>query len=389
MKKLIVILSFVVACSVSCRKDIGPVVANQTLLLYMPWSTNLTSYFMQNIKDFETVLKGNILKNNRILVFLSSSATEATMFELKYERGRNVRTTLKEYTSPAFTTAEGITAILQDVIAFAPSEHYAMIVGSHGMGWLPVDRAPMQRRLSAGEEKYHWEYERRPMTRFFGGLAPDVQTEVTTLAEAIKNAGVKMDYILFDDCYMSTIEVAYDLKDVTDYLIACPTEIMAYGFPYHTVGKHLVGEVNLQGVVSEFYNFYKNYDYPYATIGVTVCAELDRLAVIMKEINQRFSFDRALLGSLQRMDGYSPVIFFDFGDYVRKLCPDNSLFNRFEAQLRRTVPPNLGRHTEYYYTAVTDGIIKINVFTGTTISDPSENTKAAAKTATAWYKATH
>ncbi len=242
MKKLVVILSLVAACSISCRKDIEPAVAQRTLLLYMPWSTNLTGHFRQNIADFETAIRENGLKNSRILVFLSSSATEATMFELKYEGGKNTRTTLKEYTSPTFTTAEGITTILKDMIAFAPAKHYAMAIGSHGMGWLPVDRAPMQRSLSA-DEKYHWEYERRPMTRFFGGLTPDVQTEVTALAAGIQNAGVKMDYILFDDCYMSTIEVAYDLKEVTDYLIACPTEIMAYGFPYHTVGKHLVGEV--------------------------------------------------------------------------------------------------------------------------------------------------
>lgn len=41
-----------------------------------------------------------------------------------------------------------------------------------------------------------------------------------------------MEYILFDDCYMSSLEAAYDLRHVTRHLIACPTEIMAYGMPY-------------------------------------------------------------------------------------------------------------------------------------------------------------
>ena len=35
-----------------------------------------------------------------------------------------------------------------------------------------------------------------------------------------------MEYILFDDCYMSSIEVAYELKDVTKYLIGSTSEMM-------------------------------------------------------------------------------------------------------------------------------------------------------------------
>lgn len=46
-----------------------------------------------------------------------------------------------------------------------------------------------------------------------------------------------MEYILFDDCYMSSLEVAYDLRHVTRHLIACPTEIMVYGMPYSHIGE--------------------------------------------------------------------------------------------------------------------------------------------------------
>ncbi len=200
--------------------------------------------------------------------------------------------------------------------------------------------------------------------------------------------GLKMDYILFDDCYMSSIEVAYDLKDVTDYLIASPTEVMVYGYPYHIIGKYLIGNFNLEGIVNGFYDFYENYAYPYATIGVTVCSELDDLSLIMKEINQYCQFDRNKLNSIQRMDGYSPVIFYDMGDYVRNLCYDGNLLRRFEAQLERVVPSNLSLHTSDFY-SMSRGVVPINVFTGITISDPSENVKAITKTETAWYKATH
>lgn len=77
---------------------------------------------------------------------------------------------------------------------------------------------------------------------------------------------------------------------------------------------------------------------PCGTIGVTDCSELDNLAAIMKEINQRYTFNEELTGELQRLDGYTPTIFFDYGDYVSKLCSDPDLLEQFNEQLKRAVP---------------------------------------------------
>lgn len=392
MKKIIILAFIMSFGAISCITDEvliplpPPSETEHTLFMYMPWSTDLTGYFERNITDFETTLKNNPLHNNRLIVFFSSSATEAKMFELKYEKGNIIRDTLKEYKNPAFTTANGITSILNDVKYFAPAKDYSMIISSHGMGWLPVPGR--SRTAKEVHDKYYWEYEGAILTRFFGGQSPDVQTEISALTAGIANAEMKMDYIMFDDCYMSSVEVAYDLKGVTDYLIACPTEIMAYGFPYHTVGKYLIGDVDLHGVCEEFYEFYSTYKYPYGTIAVTVTAELDSLAAVMKEINQKFSFNTSLLNVVQRMDGYSPVVFFDMGDYVSKLCTDETLYNRFKSQLDRTVPPDLSLHTPSYYSA-SRGEVVINTFSGVTISDPSTHNWAVNKAETAWYKATH
>lgn len=147
-----------------------------------------------------------------------------------------------------------------------------------------------------------------------------------------------MEYILFDDCYMSTVEVAYDLKNVTSHLIASTSEIMAYGMPYDKIGQYLIGNIDYEKVCDGFYSFYSNYVTPCGTIGVTDCSELDNLAAIMKEINQRYTFNEELTGELQRLDGYTPTIFFDYGDYVSKLCSDPDLLEQFNEQLKRTVP---------------------------------------------------
>lgn len=405
------VLFLVLSVSViACKNDEPDPIANkQTVFIYMPWSSNLLSAFEQNIDDMEKAVLERGLKNERVLVFLAQNPTRASLFELVYnkssiypaKRKSVTRKALKEYhfsSNPEYTTMEGISGILKDVQGYAQAHRYGMIIGCHGMGWIPVEtkktstfRSRRADKQTPEVYKKHWEYTDRPLTRYFGGTESKYQTEIKTLADAISDAGMKMEYILFDDCYMSTVEVAYELKKATNYLIGSTCEIMRYGMPYHVIGKHLIGNVNYQAITEGFYSFYSNYEYPYGTIAVTKCSELDELAAIMKQINTEYTFDEKLLGSLQKLDGYTPVKFFDCGDYVSKLCKDSDLLNQFNKQLERTVPYK--RNTEYYYSMTLPyppGTEKIRTFSGITISDPSIHPVAiTSKKETLWYKATH
>ena len=87
----------------------------QTVFMYLPWSNNLTSFFYQNIADLKSIIGNNILKNERVIVFICTSATKATLSELVYENGKSVQKTLKnyDYPDPTYTTAEGITSIFE------------------------------------------------------------------------------------------------------------------------------------------------------------------------------------------------------------------------------------------------------------------------------------
>ncbi len=373
----------------SCRNDDEPIpeeVRNEkTLLMYLPWSSNLTGYFYQNIKDMESAIeemKG--LSDEKVLVFISQTPTEASLFEIKYENGTCQRAEVKSYSDPAFTTENGITQILNDVIAYAPAKRYSMIIGCHGMGWLPVNAS----RAMRSQERYHWDYSE--LTRYFGGTTQEYQTDVSTLSSAIANNGIKMEYILFDDCYMSSIEVAYELKDVADYLIASTCEVMAYGMPYATMGKHLCGIPDYKAICDDFHEFYSNYYVPCGTISVTDLSQIDYMASMMQHINRTYSFDDHELGQIQNLDGYSPTIFYDFGDYINLLLDQNnapeSLKAEFDMLLKRLIPYKT--NTEKFYTA-SRGPIKINNYSGITTSDPSISQKAIDKTNTRWYHATH
>ena len=356
----------------------------KTVLMYLPWSTNLTDAFYNNIADMEQAVASSAGDSVRVLVYMCTTATEAELFELVPEGATCRRLAIKEYQNPAYTTARGIASMLADVRTAAPAPRYAMTIGCHGTGWLPVS---MGRSRSADEApRFHWQATGGPMTRFFGGTTAEYQTDIATLAEGIEAAGMHMEFILFDDCYMSSVEAAYDLRHVTDYLIGCPTEIMAYGMPYAVVAPHLLGKPDYASVCSAFLDFYSSYPYPYGTIGVTCTAELDSLARVVGKIEAACELDPNLRPYIQRMDGYSPAIFYDLGDYIAALCTDEALLREFRSQLARAVP--YSAHTPQYYSAFS-GAETIRAYSGITTSAPTVSSYADAWRQTDWYRATH
>ena len=74
-----------------------------------------------------------------------------------YEKGAAVQKALKSYNypTPSYTTAEGITSILNDVQTYSPAKRYAMIIGCHGMGWIPVSKTQSRSSLQTVNMEMH------------------------------------------------------------------------------------------------------------------------------------------------------------------------------------------------------------------------------------------
>ena len=379
------------SCSVDGELPPYPDKAKQTVIMYMPWADNtIHYYFEKNISAFEAAIERNHgLDGNQLIVFIAENGQQSQMYRIYYYDGKCRRETLKTYdfASCDYTTPEGISQIISDAIAAAPASTYALAIGCHGMGWVPAG-TDVGTRIAAKSVQSTNAYP----TRFFGsgvGDDPTYQTDILTLAEGIADTGVKMKYILFDDCYMSNIETAYDLRNVTDYLIASTCEIMIDGMPYDEIGIDLLNN-KFKNVVDKFYNHYSNFSpHPCGTIGVTDCREVEKMAYIIKQINDVYANLSCDITDIQDLDRFENTIFFDLGDYVSHLCSDQTLLYAFNEQLNRLVPYKA--NTETYYTAMYEyKEYPINTFSGITISDPSINRSIAnVKTQTNWYRDTH
>lgn len=438
-----------VSCSNGDSPD-GPDVpvtpVGQTVFMFFPWSNSLLSDFRRTVEDMQTVVAQRSMKDERVMVFMATSEREAVLFELKKQNGRCLTDTLRRYSDRPFTSRQWLTSLFSEVMTLAPASRYGMVVGCHGLAWVPVqgqrnarkrlgsherideeDNLYKEKRLLEEErleqkkqglskdkplpsDLMHFEVQGPVTTRFIGGTYPETQIETTDLADAMADAGLHTEYILFDACYMSSVEVAYELKDVTHYLIASPTEVISYGFPYITMGKHLLGTPNYKGIADSFISFYSSYYLPYGTVAVTDCTQLDALAAIAQQINAAAEeptnaasakqINAAAEGKLntaasgknapngvQIMDGYSPTLFYDLGHLMSLKNAGTVLTTAFAEQLDKTVPYK--GHTDQYFTALKDAPVDIKHYSGLNTSQGSLNRMADKLSETAWYKATN
>lgn len=378
--------SFIVSCSKEDEPDDKKEYTKEkTIFVYMPWTgsaANLYKYFVVNIKDMKkAIIEQKGLKQTNMLVLIANDPNKSHLIKITYRNGKCYDDTLKTYNDGAMNTPSKMSSLLNEVVKIAPAPIYSMMIGSHGVGWIYTGSTSRSMLQSIEADRARNKMLGLPITRqtrYFGGS--DIQMNIDDLAEGIRNSNMHhLQFLLFDDCYMANIETAYELRNVTDYLIGCPTEIMGHGMPYYKMWKYLASiQPDYGKAVDGFYNFYSNYEienvkYHYGTISVTDCRKVDNMMQVLTAINSRYRIGRNVDSNLQVLDGYRPAAFFDFADYIHKLSAgDANLIRKFDAALLQLIP--FERHTAQYYSSLTNnGAHIINTCCGLTISASSTN----------------
>jgi hypothetical protein len=103
-----------------------------------------------------------------------------------------------------------------------PAENYLLIFWGHSRGQFGMFADPSP-----------FEYTAQTLTLDELRLA---------LTAAKRSLGKAVDVIAFKDCFMATLETAYELTGFADYLLASPGLVPVEGWPYEPIFKHLTGE---------------------------------------------------------------------------------------------------------------------------------------------------
>ncbi len=308
-------------------------------------------YFTNNVDEAGSAVAAQKAGNEtRVLVFHKRDKGGNLIYELVKDASARKgfrKQTLKTYASGANDSfsPDTLAAVVGDMRAFAPATRYGFAFGSHGMGWIPkaitidpkspggknpaVQLLPEEQKTAAqpgGRARYFTSDE-------------DERLDIAEFASAI--GAWNWDFILFDDCYLGSVEALYEMRALANHFIVSSAEILLDGFRYEQVIKRIFADWNdLAGIAKDFVDYYRESTDPDATVSVVKTAELDALAACVKAIFRSPGWKSVNpgLNPIQFFDGLGSHIFFDLDDYIRHgISPDSAEYKAFAAQLQKTV----------------------------------------------------
>ncbi|GHV30357.1 clostripain [Bacteroidia bacterium] len=302
------------------------------------------------------ILRENWDKNTdgNLLVY-SDAGGNAALIHLYYNPQKgNVADTIITYPDENSASPQTLTRVLNDVKNYRPANSYGLVVLSHATGWLPAEMSKPTPAL-------------RSIIWDTGTSEANNYMELTAFAEAIP---YRLDFIIFDACFMGAVEVAYELKDKADYIVASPAEVVSPGFVYSTMAQRLFQpQPDLTAVARDFYEYFNNQSglYRSATVSVVKTAELENLKTLFQGIAGQARNDTGFQ-DLQCFGYGSQKIYFDLGDCIQKFAPEK--YNDFQTALDRCVLYKAA--TDSYYSAGVATLKPIHTFCGLSVYVPQE-----------------
>ncbi|MFK8266649.1 clostripain-related cysteine peptidase [Capnocytophaga cynodegmi] len=281
-------------------------------LVYMIADNDLAPYALKDINEMEKAFTPN--GKDKWLVYIDTYASvglpqHPVLLEITPDSSDEIKSKII-YSYPEQNSADK--HIFQNVLKDAFSVYQGvnhpkgLILWSHGNAWLPSDYYIENNRKTAKNIT-------TPFFKSFGkdNVPTDSAMEIAELAESLQP--YHFDYILFDACFMASVEVLYELRYSADFFIASPAEILAEGFPYERIVPQL-NSLELEKVVETYYEHYASQRgaYQSATITLIDSRFLEHLAQICRRIVADMKeFTKLQLSYLQQYSRNNEKLLFD------------------------------------------------------------------------------
>ena len=282
-------------------------------IVYSMGFNNISSYLRTDLQE----LTGNAEICNtrdRIIIFShlrkgNEKQSSPVLTELRADEfGHITCDTLEVYPNTTRSAdARTLGSVLTRIRDEYPAKRYSILFSSHGTGWAPENYCATPssfessgsgsgswsaRRKEDLVPKIHWTYPEDssiPMVKSLGAetvSGGNIEIDIKELAASIP---MKLDFIIFDACFMGGIEVAYELRNVCDRIVASQTEVIAEGMDYITMTSYLMkgSGPDLEGFCRNYFDYYNNHQqvlYRSATISLTDTRKLDQLADACRDV---------------------------------------------------------------------------------------------------------
>lgn len=309
----------------------------RTIIVWLGGDNNLSD---ETERKIEALRQGWTYTGNKCLIY-EDSRDGARLLRLR--GGCRVTPTpyvetVREYGAENSASAETFARVLREVADEYPADSYGLIFFSHASGWLPAGtlQKPGIQPFSIGVDDRD---------------AERAEMEIADFAAAVPDA--MFDFILFETCLTAGVEVAWELREKTGYMLAPSAEIVSPGFtPVYPSALPLLCDtaVDTQTALEAFGRAYMDYvttNYTgarrSATLSLIDMREISPLAVRMQAALRNHSAGVPDLSRLQFFDrpgsyGDYPALprFFDLDDWAETIAAPEE-YAAFRSQLSRAV----------------------------------------------------
>ncbi len=344
-----------------------PMQTGRQVLVYMIADNNLDYFAVSDINEMEHGMLNLGGITGELLIYIDrgnngSPAHPYLMRIIPDSSQQVVSEIIKVYPEQNSADPAVLSKVIIDVdnITDVPFESRGLIMWSHGNSWLPPEVS-----LYSDRDKILDTTSVNNRLKSFG-LDEDISNsdyyeEMDVIEMANVLSPYKFDFILFDACFMGAIEVIYELKDVCDYIISSPTEILSAGFPYEDIIPDLLSSnFNASFVAEKKHEFYSEQKgiLRSSAISVVDTENLSLLASFFKDIflvsvgsidisekDVKFNVD-----SLQQFDRLYAEFLFDMYDFTMRVCDNNDLADlkrEFNTIWQKSVV--MSAHTPYMF----------------------------------------
>ncbi len=322
----------------SCHKDEPSPEQKHTdtsILLYAVASNNLSISFNEDLKEMKLGLKEVDLDRIDYYIYYVRNGLNpgpVLVKAVKNHEGEVDFQEIKAYDRETPSTdPKRISQIINEFSTMTSGDTKGLILWSHSTAWAPspsfnpdLSEIPAFDGNNGGvgdgskndaEQEYNLEMMPQDIIKWWG---QDIETgvahycELPDLANAIPDK--HFDFIWFDCCYMSSIEVIYQLRNKANLFVAYPTEVLAEGAPYDLV-LPLIAKINpdLVAAADAMSDYYLSGNKMF-TVAVIDPAPIEAIAEMAQSAIPGTRAPKYKLIKYSR-GGYG---FYDFGQYTRK-----------------------------------------------------------------------
>lgn len=229
----------------------NPWIGSHTVLVYIAADNTLNGFNKSDYTEIKTGFadKSIDVSKSNLLVYVDDYSNNPTIYHLTRDAAGTVTDeVLYEYpTDKDSASPTMIKDVITRVKAGYPAEKYSFIYWSHGDGWVNYPLPTKSLQPMAGTELRWMGADNNPV---------DSRTDIPELDEALSSFGSKLDFLMFDACFMLSTETAYQLRNRAEYVIGSPTEIPGPGAPYNAIVPKMFGSNAAANIVKSYYDYY-------------------------------------------------------------------------------------------------------------------------------------